>query len=84
MSNVFKRVKEEFPIQGQQQQHISVGVEKINPSTLVIFEGVAVLVEMNLNNMALENYDNIYKLWLTLLRYYPTVYQQTLYSFELT
>ena len=68
MSTVFDKFKQECPIHGQPHQ---MTINSINKETLFIFEGVMMMVRANLNNLALENYDNVYRLWLTLLRHYP-------------
>lgn len=42
------------------------------------------IIKNNLHNKSLDNYDTIFKLWLSLLRNYPSSYQQELYGFNLS
>lgn len=57
---------------------------RISPSSLIVFEGCLVFLRCNVRNQALEDYDTVYRLWLTLMRTYPSLYQQQLYGLQLS
>lgn len=78
----FKAIKEEFPLR-ERQTPPSPKISSITHSSLSIFNACLTFLKANIHNRALENYDTIYRLWLTLMRHYPTLYQQQIYSLPL-
>ena len=78
----FSNVKHEYPLNVNMVNFEEL--QQVKPQSLVIYDGAIALVEMNINNPALQNFDIVYRLWLTLLRHYPTIIQQNRLGLDLS
>jgi hypothetical protein len=59
-------------------------MQQVGKAGFVLFDAAAIFLRLNMHNRALESNDNMQRFWLSLLRSYPSRYEQQLYGFELT
>lgn len=77
----FKPLKQEFLLRGRPGT-LSEKVQ-VAGSGVVLFEAGFLLLQRNMHNKALESNCNLQCFWLSLMRSYPSLYEQQAYNFDL-